>query len=117
MLVMVEYFSKWIEFVALPQAFVELAAVAFLDRVLVRFGASAQVLMSEGSSAMFLKSCVQRVVTIPPCKIIWRWMAWLNGLFRQPGLRKYELLRGTTEIGTLCCHGLLWAMLKPMKNL
>ena len=33
-LVMVEHFSKWIELVALPQNSSELAATAFLDRVL-----------------------------------------------------------------------------------
>lgn len=43
-LVMAEYFSKWIELVALPQNSFELAATAFLDRVLARFGALARVL-------------------------------------------------------------------------
>jgi hypothetical protein len=38
-LVMVEHFSKWIEFVAIPQNFAELAATIFLDRVLAHFGA------------------------------------------------------------------------------
>ena len=33
-LVMVEHFSKWIELVTLPQNSSELAAMAFLDRVL-----------------------------------------------------------------------------------
>ena len=42
---MVEHFSKWIEFVILPQNSAELAAVAFLDCVLARFGIPAQVLM------------------------------------------------------------------------
>ena len=45
MLVMVEHFSKWIELVALPQNSAQLAATAFLDRVLARFGAPAEVLM------------------------------------------------------------------------
>jgi len=44
-LVMVEHFSKWIEFVALPQNSSELAAMAFLDRVLAHFGAPIKVLM------------------------------------------------------------------------
>ena len=43
-LVMVEHFSKWIELVALPHNSSELAAMAFLDRVLARFGAPAEVL-------------------------------------------------------------------------
>lgn len=47
-LVMVEHFSKWIELVALPQNFVELAAAAFLDRVLARFEAAAKVLANQG---------------------------------------------------------------------
>ena len=33
-LVMVEHFSKWIEFVMLPQNSIELAVATFLDRVL-----------------------------------------------------------------------------------
>ena len=47
-LVMVEYFSKWIELVVLSQNFAELAAAAFLDRVLARFGAPAEVLTDQG---------------------------------------------------------------------
>ena len=47
-LVILEYFSKWIELVALPQNSAKLAAAAFLDRVLGRFGASAEVLTDQG---------------------------------------------------------------------
>jgi hypothetical protein len=47
-LVMVEHFSKWIEFVALRQNSAELAATAFLDCVLARFGAPAEVLTDQG---------------------------------------------------------------------
>jgi hypothetical protein len=47
-LVMVEHFSKWIELVALLQNSSELAAMAFLDRVLARFGAPAEVLTDQG---------------------------------------------------------------------
>ena len=42
-LVMVEHLSKWIELVALPQNSSELIAAVFLDRVLARFGAPAEV--------------------------------------------------------------------------
>jgi hypothetical protein len=47
-LVMVEQFSKWIELVALPQNSSELAAMAFFDRVLARFGVPAEVLTDQG---------------------------------------------------------------------
>ena len=40
-LVMVEHFIKWIELVSLSQNSTELAAAAFLDCVLARFGAPA----------------------------------------------------------------------------
>ena len=43
-LVMVEHFSKWIELVPLPDKSSEGTAYAFLDRVLSRFGAPAEVL-------------------------------------------------------------------------
>ena len=47
-LMMVENFNKWIELVALPQNFSELAAMAILDRVLARFGAPSEVLTYQG---------------------------------------------------------------------
>jgi hypothetical protein len=47
-LVMIEYFSKWIELVALPDKFSEGAAYSFLDRVLSHFGAPAKVLTDQG---------------------------------------------------------------------
>jgi hypothetical protein len=43
-LVMIEHFSKWLELVALLDKFSEGAAYSFLDRVLSRFGAPAEVL-------------------------------------------------------------------------
>ena len=46
-LVMVEHFSEWIELVVLPQNSSELAAATFLDRVLARFGAPAEVLTNQ----------------------------------------------------------------------
>ena len=48
MLVMVEHLSKWIELVALPQNSLKSAAMAFLDWVLARFGAPAEVLTYQG---------------------------------------------------------------------
>ena len=48
MLMIMEQFSKWIEFVALPQNSTELAMAAFLDRMLIRFRASAKVLTDQG---------------------------------------------------------------------
>jgi hypothetical protein len=45
---MVEHLSKWIELVALPQNSLELAAMAFLDWVLARFGALSEVLTDQG---------------------------------------------------------------------
>ena len=47
MLVMVVHFSKWIKFVTLSQNSAELAVTAFLDRVLARFGAPAEVLTDQ----------------------------------------------------------------------
>jgi len=46
-LIMVEYFSKWIKLVALPQNSSKLVAMAFLDRVLSHFGASTKVLTDQ----------------------------------------------------------------------
>ena len=43
-LVMVEHFIKWIELATLPQNSLELATMAFYDRVLARFGAPTEVL-------------------------------------------------------------------------
>jgi transposase-like protein len=44
---MIEHFSKWIELVALPEKLSEGAAYSFLDRVLSRFGAPAEVLTDQ----------------------------------------------------------------------
>jgi hypothetical protein len=46
-LVMIEHFSKWIELVALPNKFNKGAAYSFLDCVLSRFGAPAEVLTDQ----------------------------------------------------------------------
>ncbi len=48
-LVMVEHFSKWIELVPSPDKSKEGIAYAFLDRVLSRFGALAEVLTDQGT--------------------------------------------------------------------
>jgi hypothetical protein len=53
-LVMVDHFSKWIKLVVLPKNSSELAAMAFLDRVLARFGAPTEVLTDQGRK--FLES-------------------------------------------------------------
>jgi hypothetical protein len=47
-LVMIEHFSKWIELVALPDKFSEGATYSFLDHVLSRFGAPAEVFTDQG---------------------------------------------------------------------
>ena len=47
-LVMIEHFSKWIEFVALLGKFTERVAYIFLDQVHSRFGAPADVLIKQG---------------------------------------------------------------------
>jgi hypothetical protein len=47
-LVMIEHFSKWIELVALPDKFSEGATYSFLDHVLSRFGALAELLTDQG---------------------------------------------------------------------
>ena len=63
-LVMVEYFSKWIELIALPQNSSELAAGVFLDRVLARFGAPAEVLTDQGREFLgaFEELCMQALI-------------------------------------------------------
>ena len=63
-LVMVEHFSKWIELVALPQNSSELAATAFLDGVLARFGAPAKVLTDQGREFLgaFEELCMQALI-------------------------------------------------------
>ena len=47
-LVMIEYFSKWIELLALLDKSNEGVAYAFLDLVLSRFGAPTEVLTNQG---------------------------------------------------------------------
>ena len=61
---MVEYFSKWIELVALPQNSLELAATTFLDRVLARIGAPAEVLTNQGREFLgaFEEICMQALI-------------------------------------------------------
>ena len=63
-LVMVEHFSKWIELVALFQNSAELAPVASLDRVLARFGASAEVLTDQGRESLgaFEELCTKALI-------------------------------------------------------
>ena len=47
-LMIVEYFSKWIELVALCDKFSEGVAYAFHDQILSRFGAPMEVLIDQG---------------------------------------------------------------------
>lgn len=47
-LVMVEHLSKWIKLVACVQNSLELAALAFLECVLSRFGALVEVHINQG---------------------------------------------------------------------
>ena len=63
-LVIVEHFSKWIELVALPQNSSKLAAATFLDRVLARFGAPAEVLKDQGHEFLgsFEELCVHALI-------------------------------------------------------
>jgi transposase InsO family protein len=99
-LVMVEHFSKWIEFVALPQNSVELAAAAFLDRVLARFGAPAEVLTDQGREFLgaFEELCTKALIDHRTTS---RDHPEADGLAERVvqtpkrGLRKYGLLRGS----------------------
>ena len=63
-LVMVEHFSKWIEFVDLPQNSTELAVATFLDHVLARFGAPAEVLTDQGREFLSTseKLCIKALI-------------------------------------------------------
>jgi hypothetical protein len=63
-LVMIEYFLKWIELVALPNKFSEGAAYSFLDRVLSCFGASIEVLTDQGREFLgeFQTLCEQAMI-------------------------------------------------------
>jgi hypothetical protein len=47
-LVMIEHFSKWLEFVPLPYHSNERITYAFLDMVFNRFGAQAEILFDKG---------------------------------------------------------------------
>ena len=99
-LVMVEYFSKWIELVALPQNSAELAAGAFLDRVLPRFLAPVDVLTNQGRE---FRGVLEELCT--KALIDYRTTSWdhlkADGLAKRVvqttkcGLRKYGLLWGS----------------------
>jgi len=47
-LVMIEHFSKWLEFVPLPYHSNERITYAFLDMVFNKFGAQAKILIDKG---------------------------------------------------------------------
>lgn len=77
-LVMVKHFSKWIEFVALPQNSLELAAATFLIQVLARFGAPAKMLTDQGREflgALRIYAPRLLLITALPLGIILRQMA------------------------------------------
>ena len=61
---MMEYFSKWIEFVILFQNFTQLAATTILNCVLARFGAPAEVLWDQGKEFLsaFEKLCTKALI-------------------------------------------------------
>ncbi len=101
-LVMVEHFSKWIELVALPQNSSELAAAAFLDRVLARFGAPAEVLTDQGREFLgsFEELCTKALIDHRTTS---RDHPEADGLAERVvqtvkrGLRKYGLLEGNHQ--------------------
>ena len=99
-LVMVEYFSKWIKLVALPQNSAKLAATTFLDYVLARFRASVEVLTDQGREffGAFEELCTKALIDHRTTS---RDHPEVDGLAERVvqttkrGLMKYELLRGS----------------------
>jgi transposase-like protein len=99
-LVIVEHFSKWIELVALPQNSANLAAAAFLDRVLARFGAPAEVLTDQRREFLgaFEELCTKALIDHRTTS---RDHPEADGLAERivqttkRDLRKYGLLRGS----------------------
>jgi transposase-like protein len=98
-LVMIKHFSKWIELVALPDKFSEGAAYSFLDLVLSRFGAPANVLIDQGQEFLgeFQMLCEQAMIDHRTTS---RDYPEANGLAEcvvqtvKRGLRKYSLKKG-----------------------
>jgi hypothetical protein len=96
---MIEHFSKWIELVALPDKFSEEATYSFLDRVLSRFGAPAEVLMDQGREFLgeFQTLCEQAMIDHRTTS---RDHPEADGLAKymvqtvKRGLRKYSLKKG-----------------------
>ena len=107
-LVMMEHFSRLIEFVALPQNSTKLAAAAYLDRVLARFGAPAEVLADQGREFLgaFKKLCIKALIDHRTTSRDHSEADGLAERFVQTTKRGL----GATRIGTLCCLGLLWAI-------
>ena len=99
---MVEHFSKWIELVALPQNSSELATAAFLDRVLARFGALAEVLTDQGREFLgaFEELCMKALIDHRTTS---RDHHEADGLAEKVvqtakhGLRKYGLIQGNNR--------------------
>ena len=98
-LVMVEHFCKWIEIVALPQNSSKLAAMAFLDRVLARVGAHAEVLTDQGRECLGYFEALYTTALIDH-RTTSRDHPEADGLAERVvqtvkrGLRKYGLLHG-----------------------
>eukprot|EP00245_Coleochaete_scutata_P000411 TRINITY_DN1051_c1_g1_i1.p1 TRINITY_DN1051_c1_g1~~TRINITY_DN1051_c1_g1_i1.p1 ORF type:complete len:1227 (+),score=252.29 TRINITY_DN1051_c1_g1_i1:430-3681(+) len=100
-LVMVEHFSKWIELVALPDKTSRGAAQAFVDRVLSRFGAPAEVLTDQGGEFLgeFQEMCEVAMIDHRQTS---RDHPEADGLAERVvqtvkrGLRKYGLVEGRT---------------------
>jgi hypothetical protein len=96
---MIEHFSKWIELVALPDKFSEDASYSFLDRVLSRFGALAEVLTDQGQEFLgeFQTLCEQVIIDHHTTS---RDHPEADGLAERMvqtvkrGLRKYSLKKG-----------------------
>jgi hypothetical protein len=104
---MIEHFSKWIGLVALPDKFSEGAAYSFLDCVLNRFGAPAEVLTDQDREFLgeFQMLCEQ--VMTDHCTTSrdhpeaegsskGRWISGAHGSNREEGASEVQLEQGTS---------------------
>ena len=85
-LVMIEHFIKWVELVPLPNKSADLTAATFLESVLSRFGAPAEVVTDQGSElrGSFLTCCIIMALIIDwLLGSIRKLMACRNAWFRQ----------------------------------
>ena len=110
---MVEYFSKWIEFVVPPQNFVKLATATFLDRMLAHFGAPTKVLTDQGKEFLNFVEELCTKALINNCTTS-QDHPEVDGLAKRAvqttkhGLKKYGLIHGTymKPNVVLDCYGL-----------